>query len=401
MAKEIAYYEIENIDDDLFDYLLEHDAFGIMTNVIDFSTDDGVYATIYVKDMADFEEARSRFLNNFISETDRSSLSASSALEEMTEVGDRAIGYRIVETIKTHMGVAKVDDIMTNTDEVYEYFCYGENQDREYYIVQEGDTLQGVGYFNGDMSPEQIMMLNPNQIFSVDQILTPGMVLNVTYFTSPITVIVTKESLRLEDVYPEQTIVIEDDDLYVGSMQTIQEEQTGSSYTLYEETWVNGVLMTGHETSRSIITQPIQGIVAVGAQQKPDVGTGNFRWPVENTHITNGWLGYSGHYALDIINRYERYGTVYAADNGIVVEKSYDSISGNYVVIDHQNGFKTYYGHLIEPADVDIGDTVMKGDEIGTMGSTGLAYGVHVHFEIRLDDVKINPCIYMNCEAIS
>ncbi len=401
MAKEIAYYEVEDIDDEIFDHLLERDAFGIMTNIIDFSTDEGVYATIYVADMADFEEAISRFLNNFISESERTALSSSSVLDEMTEVGDRSIGYRIVETITTHTGVAKVRGIMMDADEVYEYFCYGDNVDRDFYTVQEGDTLQGVGYFNGDMSPEQIMMLNPNQIFSVDQILTPGMVLNVTYFTSPITVIVTKESLRLEDVYPEQTIVLEDSELYVGSMQTIQEEQTGSSYTLYEETWINGVLMTGHEVSRSIITQPIQGIVAVGAQQKPDVGTGSFRWPVENAHISNGWLGYSGHYALDLINRYERYATLYAADNGVVIEKSYDSISGNYIVIDHQNGFKTYYGHLVEPAIVDIGDTVMKGDELGTMGSTGLAYGVHVHFELRLDDVRINPCIYMNCEAIS
>ena len=53
-----------------------------------------------------------------------------------------------------------------------------------------------------------------------------------------------------------------------------------------------------------------------------------------------------------------------------------------------------------EPAYVDIGDTVMKGDVIGQLGSTGLATGVHVHFEIRVNDVKVDPCIYMNCEAI-
>ena len=400
VAKEFLYYEVEDIDDELFDYLVRHNAFGIVTNVIDFSTEDGVYATIYVSDMSYFTQAQTRFLNNFISESERSLLSGSNTLEEMSEVGERAVGYRIEENITSHTGVANTKEIMTSTDEVYQYLCYGDNESFEYYTVQAGDTLQGVGYKYGDMSPEQIMMLNPNQIFSVDQILEPGMVLNVTYFTSPVTVVVTKESLRLEEVYPDQTIVLEDASLYVGSTQTIQEETTGSAYTLYEESWVNGVLTTGREVSQSIITQPVQGIVAVGVQQKPEVGTGQFRWPVENASLTCGWACYYGHEATDIINRYERYANIYAADNGIVVEKSYDSISGNYIVINHQNGFKTYYGHMNEPAYVDIGDTVMKGDVIGQLGSTGLATGVHVHFEIRVNDVKVDPCIYMNCEAI-
>ena len=406
-ASEIAYYEVEDIDLVLFDYLVANDAFGIVTNVIDFATDEGIFATIYVRDIEDYQEAYTDFLNLFISASEREELSTSGLRESMSEVGTRSTGYRIGESITSHLGVADPDDIMLDSEEVFDYLCYGENDDFEYYTVREGDTLQSVGYLNGDLTPEQVMLINRNQIFSVDQILQPGMVLNVTYFTSPIHIYVTKESLALEEIYPDQAIVLEDLDLFEGASETIQEEKSGEAYVLYEESWVNGVLMSGREISQSILTQPTQAIIAVGTNEKPDTGTGSFRWPVENAHITNGWLGYdwwgnNSHTAIDIVNRYERYGYVYASDNGVVSEKSYDSVSGNYIVIDHNNGFKTYYGHMMEPSSLEIGDTVMKGDIIGRIGTTGVTTGPHVHFEIRTEDnVSLNPCVYMNCEAIS
>ncbi len=400
VSKETAYYEVEDIDDEIFAYLIEADALGIVTNVIDFATDEGVYATIYVNDIDDYNNAWTAFLNNFISEEERTTL-VNETLTEMTSVGDRAVGYRIEQSVSTHRGVAPISEIMTTQEEVYFYLCYGDNEDIEYYTVQEGDTLQGVGYLYGDMSPEQIMMLNPDLIFSTDQILEPGMVLNVTYFTSPINVIVTMESLRLETVYADQAIVQYDSTLFEGTTEVIQEEADGEAYVLYEETWINGVLMSGREVSESIITQPVQAIIAVGTQERPSTGTGTFRWPVDNVRLTCGWACYVGHQATDLVNRYERYGYIYAADNGTVVEKSYDSISGYYIVIDHNNGFQTYYGHMLEASSLEVGDTVMKGDVIGTLGSTGYTTGVHVHFEIRVDGVKVDPCIYMNCEAIS
>lgn len=399
-STELGFYKVEDRDEEIFAYVRDHGGLGIVTNVIDFSTAEGIFATIYVADMDIFNAARTTFLNYFVSESERNLLATNTALDEMTEVGQRAVGYRIEETISTHKGVADPKRIMTSKKEVLEYLCYGNNTNREYYTVQEGDTLQGVGYMNGDLSPEQIMMLNPNQIFSTDQILTPGMVLNVTYFTSPIHVVVTKEKLDLEEVYADQAIVLQDPDLFEGSSETIQEEKSGSAYVLYEETWINGVLMSGRQVSESVITQPIQAIIAVGSTQKPNVGTGNFRWPVDNAHLTCGWACYIGHEATDVVNRYNRYDYVYAADNGTVITNSYDSISGNYIVIDHNNGFQTYYGHMMEPSPLKVGDTVMKGDVIGQIGTTGKVTGPHVHFEIRVDGVKVDPCIYMNCEAI-
>ena len=101
----------------------------------------------------------------------------------------------------------------------------------------------------------------------------------------------------------------------------------------------------------------------------------------------------------DVQNMYDRYGPVYAADNGTVIQKGFNGISGNYLVIDHNNGFTTYYGHFNVPPYVEIGDTVQRGQVIGQIGMTGLATGPHVHFEIR-DGSTTNACEFMDCHSI-
>lgn len=400
ISEEIAYYKLDNIDDKIFDYLVKYDGLGIMTNVVDFSTDEGVYATIYVKNIDDFNDARDSFLENFISSVEYHNLSNNIRPGELNEVGSQAIGFRVQEDIVTYKGIANPKKIMTSKDEVLDYLCFGDNKERVYHTVVEGETLQGVGFNYKDMTPTQIMLLNPDKITSTDQILEPGMLLNVTYFTSPITVVVTKERLAVEDVYPQSPLYVEDVTLYQGSSQVIQEEKPGSEYALYEETWVNGYLVRGVKKSTSTIVQPTQGVIKVGTKSKPNIGTGTFRWPISNVSITCLWGCYYGHQAIDLQNMYNRYDDVFAADNGTVVENSYDDISGYYIVLDHNNGYQTYYGHLYQRSPRKIGETVIKGEYIGDIGMSGLASGPHVHFEIRTNGVKKNPCDFMNCGTV-
>ena len=279
---------------------------------------------------------------------------------------------------------------------------YGaDNEERKYYTVQEGDTLQGVGFFNENITPTQIMLINPGVIHSTDQVLEVGMKLNVTYFTSPITVIVTMESLREEVVYPESPLYIEDNTLYTNVSEVVQEEENGSQYTLYEETWVNGVLAGGEAISSSIIEQPVQGIIKVGTRQRPNVGTGSFIWPVNNPIMTCSWGCYAGHRGIDINNRYNVYDRIYAADNGTVVVNGYDAGGwGYYVRIDHNNGFQTLYGHMRSRSPLVVGQTIVKGEYVGDVGNTGRTTAAHLHFEIYVGGTRVNPCSYMNCASI-
>lgn len=72
---------------------------------------------------------------------------------------------------------------------------------------------------------------------------------------------------------------------------------------------------------------------------------------------------------------------VYVARNGTVETVTYDGTGGNYVVIKHDDGYWTYYGHL-DSVNLSVGDKVTTNSRVGIMGSTGLASGVHLHFEV-------------------
>ena len=135
----------------------------------------------------------------------------------------------------------------------------------------------------------------------------------------------------------------------------------------------------------SIITrQPVREETRVGTKVIPGYGTGTFRWPVDNPSITCRWGCYSGHQAIDIKNSYNRYGNLYAADRGTIAETGYTSINGYYQIIDHNNGYKTYYGHMNRPAFFKVGQNVEKGEIIGQIGMTGRdATGPHVHFFMK------------------
>ena len=115
-------------------------------------------------------------------------------------------------------------------------------------------------------------------------------------------------------------------------------------------------------------------------------GDGNFVWPVGG-YISQGY--WNLHRAIDIAGGHGD--EIVAADAGIVVYSAWDrSGYGNLVIIDHGNGFMSYYAHLYG-FYVDVGEMIERGQWIGVRGSTGRSTGPHVHFEIRYNGVQRNP----------
>ncbi len=94
------------------------------------------------------------------------------------------------------------------------------------------------------------------------------------------------------------------------------------------------------------------------------------------------------HQGLDISA--DRGQPVYATANGAVGSASYSGEYGNLVVINHDFGLSTRYGHLSR-FNVKAGDNVKRGDVIGFVGSTGRSTGSHLHYEILVNGRLINP----------
>jgi murein DD-endopeptidase MepM/ murein hydrolase activator NlpD len=86
------------------------------------------------------------------------------------------------------------------------------------------------------------------------------------------------------------------------------------------------------------------------------------------------------------------YGTaVQAADDGVVITTGFDPYGyGNYVVLGHPSARATLYGHLTK-ATVRSGDKITQGQQIGLVGSTGNSTGPHLHFEVLLDGLPVDP----------
>ena len=119
-------------------------------------------------------------------------------------------------------------------------------------------------------------------------------------------------------------------------------------------------------------------------------GTGNFGWPVSG-HITQKF--WSQHPGIDIG---AGMGTpIYAADSGYIVSAGWSNVGyGNMILINHGNGFLTRYGHL-SAFNVEVGDSVKKGQLIGRVGTTGNSTGPHLHFEIIKNGIHVNPFGYL------
>ena len=404
LVTEDGFSVFEDKDEELVNYLIDNNLLGVEANAIEFSTSNGVYDVIYVNNLEDFYTARDMFLLNFVSEDTLKAIRNSESIGEPTDFGSVDVGVKIVENISYSKTFASFDEVFKSVSEVYDFLSYGRNSERQYYETKAGDTLRGIGYQFKNMSPRQLMLINQDQIFSEDQVLSAGMKLNVTYFSSPITVEVTKERLAQEVIVPDSPQYINDATITTGTTEIEVVEQNGKENVLYEETWVNGVLQTGTVKSSYVVSPSVQGIIRVGTQKKPDTGTGNYVWPVDNPMITCGWgcyyiEGIGSHIGTDFVNQYERYGAVYAADTGVVEKAQYNSIDGNYVVIDHQNGYKTHYGHMSSIL-VEVGQVVSRGEQIGIMGMTGYATGVHTHFHFIVDGVVTDACTIMDCTTV-
>lgn len=138
------------------------------------------------------------------------------------------------------------------------------------------------------------------------------------------------------------------------------------------------------------VKQEVQQAAPRTRQSTPNAGsvtaTGKFAWPTNGT-ITSRFAWY--HPGIDIANRAQP--QVVAADSGTVIAAGWDGTGyGNMVMIDHGNGYKTRYGHLLR-VYVTIGQTVARGNAVGQMGSTGRSTGTHLHFEIYNGATRINP----------
>jgi len=101
------------------------------------------------------------------------------------------------------------------------------------------------------------------------------------------------------------------------------------------------------------------------------------------------YKGKYAHNAVDLVAQPKS--CVWAAHDGIVAIKERYGHAGNTIVLDHGCGLLSCYFHLDSFADINVGDFIKKGRPLGTLGMTGFASGYHLHWEMRLNNIQVDP----------
>ena len=317
-------------------------------------------------------------------------------LDQLKEsyISEDTLTVDFVEDVRIVKGYVPTESIM-NLGQIAEILNSTKEGEVTYTVVK-GDTWSGIANSHG-MTTKELLAINPD--FDINR-LQIGDELTLSNAVPYLTVMVTERQNYVEDIQYDITYT-DDATMYKGDYKVLSKGVYGTADVVADVTYVNG-----EETERTVIssvtlTEPVTEQRAQGTKARPSwYPTGSFRWPTSG-RITS-YFGYrntgirgasTNHRGIDIS---VSYGTpIYAADGGVVSFSGYKGAMGYVVIIDHQNGFKTYYEHNSSLL-VSAGQTVYKGQQVAKAGRSGVTSGVHCHFGIMYNGTYYNPLNYLS-----
>ncbi len=327
-------------------------------------------------------------------------------------VENEAIANRIIEHLTTYQGTATevIDVALEQTvefqktnipvdqfkgyadfDSVVQYVENGGIEVVTYTIVK-GDTLSGIA-FDNDSTVERLIADNP--YLKDKKYLTIGDQLVINRPEPLVTQYVTVIESRTEVIEPSEEYV-DDNALYVGEQKLVAQGTPGEKYLVEQVVYRNGRAVDRTVRSEEILLEATSDVYQRGVKPlPPQLAQSTLIRPVTAYRVTSRFgprkhLGY--HYGIDLKMPI---GTpVHAAEAGTVKTAAYRGGYGNLVVISHGNGLETYYAHNSKLL-VSAGQYVEKGQDISLSGNSGRSTGPHLHFEIKLNGVSVNPEKYL------
>ena len=281
-----------------------------------------------------------------------------------------------------------LDILLSNTEEVVEY------------EMKEGDNIWDIAMAH-DTTMEHILEINPQ--IEDETCMQIGEVIKLEV-PDPIISLAMTETVTYKEMIPMEIKYEASDTLYKDETKVKVEGADGKKEMTVLYKTINGKEVSRETLKEKVLEESVTKVILYGTKAKPKNGAGDsarptaglFMHPLSGRGRVSSGYGYRGsqyHRGIDLA---ASAGTpIYAAAAGKVIYASYNSGGyGKMVIIDHGNGYKTYYAHN-SSIYVRTGDWVAKGENIAGVGSTGNSTGNHLHFEIRKNGTPINPYGYI------
>jgi murein DD-endopeptidase MepM/ murein hydrolase activator NlpD len=363
---------------------------GLTTTDSDGNKSTNATQTIYVLQKDVFTDAVTNMVKSFVTEEEYNAY----AKDTQKAIAKNGTG-KIIEKLyiqnditirKQNIPVDKT--IYQDKDTLSKYLLFGTTRAQQQYTVKDGDTISDVAFSN-KISTEEFLIANPT-FKDENSLLYPGQQVTIGVL-KPQFNIVEEDHVVSKEEKNYETITKYDNDQYVGYSATEQAGIKGLDRVTQKIQKINGQITNIVTVTTENITPAVNEVIVKGGKQSYYTGSGygtavatkgEWGWPATCSSISSPfgyrWGGF--HDGTDIAGC--GYGSnIFAAQSGTVVKVAYKYDNGNYIVINHNNGWYTLYAHL-SAQYVKEGQSVAKGQVIGAMGQTGYATGVHLHFAI-------------------
>lgn len=381
--------------EEIYEKLSEIESFTIEGYIISVKAEKDSF-NIYVLDKDVFDKSIHEFVSAFVSNDDYNNY-INNTQKEIETTGKIIEKMYFDETITIKKGYVDVNNkIFTKEKDLTQYLLFGENAKIKNYTVKAGDTIESVSDAN-KLNPIEFLIANPTYT-SKESLLKIGDTVNITLIDPMLTL--TSEITEVSDVKDNyERKIVYDTNKSPDFSEITTPGVTGITRIKSYYVVKNGEMQPGVaiDPKKEIITERVDEVVTKGRPQYSGgsyIDTGDtWGWPTNTPYVITSGFGYrwgSLHEGIDISGT--GYGSpIYASLDGEVVSSQNGGMvgwqAGYNVVIKHDNGYYTVYAHMVPNSMlVKVGERVSRGQRVGSMGQSGVAYGTHLHFGLYLGE---------------
>ncbi len=351
---------------------------------------------INVLDKEIFDDAIHNFVTAFIDETLYNNY-INGTQEEIVEYGEYIDAMYFLENISIQESYISVNDIIyTDVNELSQYLLFGPDRILNSYEVVQGDTIASIAEAN-KLNTKEFLVANP-EYRDPDTLLSIGSEVNVTLLDPVLNF--TYDVRKIDEVeidYQSKTEV--DNSKSVGYSEVTTDGVTGLQKVTQVYQVTNGLQSKELEIIEEetvVIREVVDKVTVVGPSYSGGAGTTSMQYYVYTgisfslptnpgaivTSPFNEWRDGYAHKGTDFSGTGHN-SPIYAIADGTVEYAGWGSGGqGNYIIINHGNGYYSTYLHMVTGSlKVSAGDTVYGGQHIGGMGNTGWSFGTHLHLE--------------------